>query len=193
MRSSRPLLGLAFAAAAGLAHAEPTPAPNVLAPGWTALGYAAPTPGTYELPPLGEAANGDVLDTTGRARHLYDFLGDKVVVLSFVYRSCPDINGCPLANFVLKGVERRVLEDPALRDEVRLVSMSFDPANDTPDAMRRLRRRPHAGRSRLGLPHHRIGTVAQSDLAKPTASPCAASMTRTVSRSARSPTFSASI
>ncbi len=136
MRNGPPLLVLAFAAAAGLAHAEPTPAPKVLAPGWTALGYAAPEPGTYELPTLGEAADGEVLDTAGLPRRLHDFLGDKVVVLSFVYRSCPDVNGCPLANFVLTGIERRVLEDPALRDEVRLVSMSFDPAHDPPAAMR---------------------------------------------------------
>ncbi len=136
MRSAPTLLVLAFAAGVGLAQAEPTPAPEVLAPGWTALSYAAPAPGTYELPPLGEAADGDVIDTGGRPRQLYDFLGDKVVVLSFVYRSCPDVNGCPLANFALKGIERRVLEERTLRDEVRLVSMSFDPANDTPAAMR---------------------------------------------------------
>jgi cytochrome c peroxidase len=77
-----------------------------------------------------------VLDTAGRPRHLYEFLGDKVVVLSFVYRSCPDVNGCPLANFVLRGIEQRVLEDPALRGGVRLVSVSFDPAHDPPAAMR---------------------------------------------------------
>jgi cytochrome c peroxidase len=137
MGSARLLLLVVLAAAADLAHgAELAAAPQVLAPGWTALGYPAPAPGTYELPPLGEAADGEVLDATGHPRHLYDFLGDKVVVLSFVYQSCPDVNGCPLANFVLKGIERRVLEDPALRDEVRLVSMSFDPANDTPAAMR---------------------------------------------------------
>jgi cytochrome c peroxidase len=130
-----PFLVLAFAAGVVLAQAEPTPAPKVLAPGWTALSYAAPAPGTYELPPLGRAADGDVLDTAGRPRHVYDFLGDKVVVLSFVYRSCPDVNGCPLANFVLKGIEQRVLEDPALRDGVRLVSMSFDPTHDPPAAM----------------------------------------------------------
>jgi cytochrome c peroxidase len=131
-----PLLLLVFAGGWGWTRADPTPAPKVLAPGWTALGYAAPAPGTYELPPLGEAADGDVLDTAGRARRLYDYLGDKVVVLSFVYRSCPDPNGCPLANFVLKGIEQRVLEDPALRDEVRLVSVSFDPEHDPPAAMR---------------------------------------------------------
>jgi cytochrome c peroxidase len=154
MRSAAPLrllsLLLALIAAASLARAEPDhvaypesgehkpeAATKVLAPGWAPLRYAAPTPGTYDLPALGEAADGRVLDTAGRQRRLYDFLGDKVVVLSFVYRSCPDVNGCPLANYVFTGIQRRILEDPALRDHVRLVSMSFDPAHDTPDAMRR--------------------------------------------------------
>ena len=135
-----------------------------------------------------------MLDTAGRPRRIHDFLGDKVVVLSFVYRSCPDVNGCPLANFVLTGIERRVLEDPALRDEVRLVSMSFDPAHDPPDAMRRYGATlaPEGGAD-WAFPHHRIGAGARPDPARPTASPCAESTTRTVSRSARSPTFSASI
>jgi cytochrome c peroxidase len=130
------LFVLALVAAAGLARAEPTPVPKVLAPGWAPLAYPAPAPGTYELPPLGEAADGNVLDTAGRPRHLHDLLGDKIVVLSFVYRSCPDMNGCPLANFVFRGIARRVLEDSALREQVRLVSMSFDPVHDTPAAMR---------------------------------------------------------
>jgi cytochrome c peroxidase len=136
MRAALPILVLAFAAAARPARAESALAPQVLAPGWTALGYAAPVPGTYELPPLGRAADGEVLDGRGRTRRLHDVFGDKVVVLSFVYRSCPDMNGCPLANFVLRGIEGRVLEDPALQREVRLVSMSFDPEHDSPDAMR---------------------------------------------------------
>jgi cytochrome c peroxidase len=110
---------------------------SVLAPGWAPLAYAAPTPGTYDLPPLGDAADGQVLDTAGRPRRLHDFLGDKVVVLSFIYRACPDVNGCPLANYVLSAVQRRVSGDPTLRDDVRLVSLSFDPRRDRPEAMAR--------------------------------------------------------
>ncbi len=139
MRSARRfrllLAVAALAAAPRLARAADTPAP---APGWAPLGYAAPAPGTYALPPLGEAGDGAVLDVDGRPRRLHDFLGDKLVVLSFVYRSCPDLNGCPLANHVLGSVQRRVLADPVLRDRVRLISISFDPARDRPEDMRRL-------------------------------------------------------
>ena len=118
-------------------HGERKAPSDVLAPGWRPLSYTAPTPGTYDLPPLGDAAGGQVLDGAGRAHDLHDFLGDKVVLLSFVYTSCPDVNGCPLANYVLSAVQRRVLEDDDLKDRVRLVSLSFDPTHDRPDVMRR--------------------------------------------------------
>jgi len=77
-----------------------------------------------------------VLDTSGRKRRLHEFLGDKVVVLSFVYMSCPDTNACPLATYVLTGIQRRALEQPSVGDRVRLVTLSFDPGHDTPEVMR---------------------------------------------------------
>ena len=131
------LLATLLAATCAAGAAEPPPTPAVLAPGWAPLAYPAPVPGTYELPPLGNAADGDVLDTAGQHRRVHDFLGDKVVVMGFVYRACPDVNGCPLANYVFTGIQKRVLDDPALRGAARLVSMSFDPTRDTPDILRR--------------------------------------------------------
>ena len=110
---------------------------RVLAPGWQRLEYPAPTPGTYELPPLGIAPDGDVLDDSGRARRLYDVFDDEVVILSFIYTSCPDINGCPLASHVMERIQRRLGEDAGLARRVRLVSLSFDPEHDTPEVMRR--------------------------------------------------------
>ena len=107
-----------------------------LAPGYRALAYPAPEPGTYELPPLGDAADGNVLDTDGRAHRLHELLDDKLTVLSLVYTTCPDVGGCPLATFVLGGVERRVREDETLRGDVRLISLSFDPERDQPEVMR---------------------------------------------------------
>lgn len=109
--------------------------PPPLAPGYAPLGFEAPAPGSYALPPLGAAGDGAVLDATGRSLRLHELYGNKVVVLSFIYTSCPDVNGCPLASFVLSLVQREVMTDPRLRDAVRLVSLSFDPAHDTPRRM----------------------------------------------------------
>lgn len=117
-------------------HAEPT----VLAPGYAALTFEPPAAGSYVLPPLGSAADGAVLDSSGSAHRLHDFLGDKVVLLSFIYTRCNDVNGCPLATFVLKGVQDRVRAAPDLAGRVRLLSFSFDPDYDTPAVLDRYAR-----------------------------------------------------
>jgi cytochrome c peroxidase len=113
--------------------------PQVLAPGYQALGYEAPVPGSYELPPLGAAADGVLFDSLGVSRRLHDLYRDKVVVLSFIYTACNDVNGCPLATYVLSQVQKRIARDSSLKDAVRLVSVSFDPVNDTPEVMREYR------------------------------------------------------
>jgi cytochrome c peroxidase len=105
--------------------------------GYGALGYDAPVPGTYALPPLFDAADGPVIADDGTATRLHEIFGDRVVVLSFVYSTCSDVAGCPLATAVLHRLQQRLGETPAMADRVRLVTFSFDPAHDTPEAMHR--------------------------------------------------------
>jgi cytochrome c peroxidase len=121
----------------GDAHAEPNAEPQILAPGYEPLKFTPPSPGSYALPPLGAAGDGEVLSVDGTPAALHDFLGDKVVVLSFMYASCSDVNGCPLATAVLHKLGRRVHETPEIASQLRLVSLSFDPGRDTPEVMRR--------------------------------------------------------
>ena len=135
----RSAAGIALAVGAGLAHSASSdhdhPQPEVLAPGYADLEYVPPEPGTYSLPPLGPAGDGPVLDSGGKPARVHDFLGDKIVVLSFIYTRCNDVNGCPLASHVLRGVQNRLLETQDLRESVRLVSLSFDPGHDTPEVL----------------------------------------------------------
>jgi cytochrome c peroxidase len=131
------LLFLSLADSAG-AHRDhdATPAePQILAPGYGALAFPAPAPGTYELPPLGVAGDGMLLDAEGRPARLHDLLGDRITLLSFVYTACNDVNGCPLAGYVLSRVQDRLAADPHLNGQVRLLSVSFDPGHDTPAVM----------------------------------------------------------
>jgi cytochrome oxidase Cu insertion factor (SCO1/SenC/PrrC family) len=109
--------------------------PQVLAPGYSALEFPVPAAGSYSLPSLGKAADGDLLDSSGTAATLHALYDNKTVVLSFIYTACPDVNGCPLATFVLSLVQRRLSSDEHLRAKVRLVTVSFDPANDSPAVM----------------------------------------------------------
>lgn len=129
------LLTLPAMAASQQPHHEPNEKFPVLAPGYSALEFAAPEPGTYDLPPLGDAADGKLLDSSGAAVDLHEIFDDKTIVLSFIYTTCSDVNGCPLATYVLSQVQKRLAADEWARSNVRLVSVSFDPTNDTPAVM----------------------------------------------------------
>jgi len=115
-------------------HDEKEP-PVILAPGYSDLTFDAPPAGSYELPVLGHAGGGNVLGSDGKPVDLSSLLGDKPVIMSFVYTTCDDVNGCPLATYVMGQVAKRIDRDPALNGRVRFVSLSFDPANDTPQVM----------------------------------------------------------
>jgi len=108
---------------------------QVLDPGYGSPQYEPPAPGSYQLPPLGIAADGKVLNDLGEQLALQDLLGDKLVLLGFIYTHCSDINGCPLATFVMKKVQDRLAQDAGLAPQVRLISLSFDPVQDTPAAL----------------------------------------------------------
>ena len=112
-----------------------TAAAVVLAPGYSKLDFPPPVPGTYELPSLWEAADANVLTSDGKDVRLHEMMGDMAVVMSFIYTSCSDVNGCPLATFVLSQLQQPIQADPALRNRVRLITISFDPVHDKPSVM----------------------------------------------------------
>ena len=142
MTFSRALLTLGAAAMFAVtswhaATAADPEQPVVLAPFYTKSEFEPPPPGSYALPDLGEAADGTVVDASGRVMRLHELLGDgKMVLLSFIYSTCNDINGCPLATAVMYSVQQKLRDRPELRDRFRMLSLSFDPTYDTPEVMR---------------------------------------------------------
>ncbi len=126
------LVALFLVCASSLSPADDT---QTLAPGYGALEFTAPEPGTYQLPALGNADNGKLLDTQNNAISLHSLLGDKVVLLSFIYSSCSDVNGCPLATAVLHKIKTRLTKEPELVGKLRMLTISFNPEHDTPTVM----------------------------------------------------------
>lgn len=99
-------------------------------------GFSPPRAGTYRLERIMTVPDGAVLDSDGSAHRLRDFTAGKLTVFSLVYTYCADAKGCPLAYATLHALRTMLAMDPALRGQVRFVSMSFDPAFDTPPMMR---------------------------------------------------------
>jgi cytochrome c peroxidase len=118
-----------------IASAEPAGESTESAPGYGALGYRLPEIGSYSLPPLGEAANGMVLDSQGKQQSLYDLFNDRYVLLAFIYSTCSDVNGCPLSAHVFYQIKSAMRKDTVLASRLKLISLSFDPEIDTPAVM----------------------------------------------------------
>ncbi|HVY32240.1 MAG TPA: SCO family protein [Polyangiaceae bacterium] len=97
-------------------------------------------------PPLAAAATTEVggasiydlrvplLDETGAVRPLDTFRGHPVLITMF-YGSCPV--ACPILTSDLKRLEQQIPE--AIRSDVRILMVSFDPERDTPAALTQLK------------------------------------------------------
>jgi cytochrome c peroxidase len=101
--------------------------------------FTPPAPGTYSLPPIDTVSDHQLLDSTGKPVNLFNLITGKVAVVSFIYTSCADVGGCPLAAAVLHQVDRLLSGRPELARRVVLLSLSFDPERDTPVRMAEVR------------------------------------------------------
>lgn len=95
-----------------------------------------PAPGSYTLARVMKAPDGEVLGSDGRPLRLHRVLAGRLSVLSFMYTYCRDPEGCPRAWAAMEALHAELLRDPALAARAQLVSLSFDPTNDTPQQMR---------------------------------------------------------
>lgn len=108
------------------------------------MDFVPPAAGTYALHKIMHAPAGTVLDVDGRPRPLSAYTGGRVTLVSLMYASCPDPQGCPYALLALHQIKSQLEREPGLRERVRLVSLSFDPVRDPPAVMAAMRR-THAG------------------------------------------------
>jgi protein SCO1/2 len=90
-----------------------------------------PASAGFELLRPGETVpDGSFLDQNGKKRRFGDFKGSPVV-MTFIYTRCPDATFCPLMDRHFAALQNTLKQDLVLKD-VRLVTVSFDPATDTP-------------------------------------------------------------
>ncbi len=118
----------------GPGQAGPADLPGIF-PRSAAFEYDPPLPGTYDLPVIKTAPDARLLNHLGQAVQLSSQLAGRMTLLSFVYLNCADAQGCPLAMATLWQIHDASAQRPQLRDAVQLVTISFDPARDTPEAL----------------------------------------------------------
>ena len=154
MRAARLALAAALAVAGVARGHAPDPAP--------VADFEPPAAGTYALPPIQAAPDGNVLDERGRRHALSAFTRGRITLLGLVYTRCADPDGCPVATWAFGAVRRMLREDAALEERVRFVTLSFDPGHDAPTVMRAYKRR--VGGTKPGAPWHFLTTSSRAAL-----------------------------
>lgn len=71
----------------------------------------------------------------GKTITINDFKG-KALAITFIYARCPLPDYCIKMSTAFSDVAKEIAGDAELKDKARLLSISFDPANDTPAKLR---------------------------------------------------------
>lgn len=154
--------GIAIAGSVPAARADEQ-ASAVFSPQRSALyDYEAPKAGTYSLPVIKKAADGEVLTSKGDSTRLKELIEGRITILSFIYLRCASPTACPHATSVLNQLQDVSIGQPSLKEGMQLITLSFDPENDTPEKMAAY---SNVLNSRQGAPWHFLTTRSPAVLA----------------------------
>jgi len=95
-----------------------------------------PPAASYHVPAPGDPVPDFKLrNQDGRPIHLGQFRGHALLV-TFIYTRCPSPEFCPRVTRNFAAIEKQLASNPALYAKTHLLSVSFDPAYDTPERLR---------------------------------------------------------
>lgn len=107
-----------------------TAKPDVPAP-------AAPVkPGAKYLMPGDEVPNQVFVDQDGRERDFNTIRGNRPIAITFIYTKCPIPTFCPAMDRQFAEAQA-LIKDKGLETKAALLSVSFDPKNDTPAVLKK--------------------------------------------------------
>lgn len=106
-----------------------TAKPDVPAP----AGPAKPT--VKYLMPGDEVPNQAFVDQDGRTRDFTAIRGDRAMAVTFIYTKCPIPTFCPAMDRQFADAQA-LIKDKRLEAKAGLLSVSFDPKNDTPPVLK---------------------------------------------------------
>jgi protein SCO1/2 len=90
----------------------------------------------FHVPQPGDAVpDFALLDQNGKRIHLRSFRGDALL-LTFIYTRCPFVDFCPKVSDNFAHVYAMLRDETGPQSRIRLLSVSFDPAHDTPAVLR---------------------------------------------------------
>nr|WP_157261061.1 SCO family protein [Paenibacillus wynnii] len=97
--------------------------------------------GKEKLPMIGQVQNFSLQNVDGQTVTLADTEG-KARLVYFFFTQCPDV--CPITTFTLSQTQDLLMKSGEFGKDVAFISISFDPENDTPEAIKTFADRFHA-------------------------------------------------
>jgi len=82
-----------------------------------------------------EVPNFTLRNQNNREVHIRDYRG-KALLLTFIYTRCPIPDFCALMSDNFAQIDRALGQEPALYEKTHLLSISIDPAYDTPEVLK---------------------------------------------------------
>ena len=82
-----------------------------------------------------EVPDYSLMNQDGKTIRLHDYRG-KTLLLTFIYTRCQDPNQCTLMSGNFAAIDKELQKLPELYAKTHLLSISFDPAYDTPKVLR---------------------------------------------------------
>jgi len=76
-----------------------------------------------------------LINQDGKTIRIQDYKG-KALLLTFIYTRCQDPNQCTLMSSNFAAIDQELQKQPELYGKTHLLSISFDPAYDTPKVLR---------------------------------------------------------
>ena len=76
-----------------------------------------------------------LINQDGKTIRIQDYKG-KVLLLTFIYTRCQDPNQCTLMSSNFAAIDQELQKQPEVYGKTHLLSISFDPAYDTPKVLR---------------------------------------------------------
>ncbi|GMA51214.1 SCO1 protein [Alicyclobacillus contaminans] len=97
--------------------------------------------GSSRFPVLGQAQDFTLINTAGRSVTLSTTNG-KVRLLTFIYTRCGSV--CPITTYTMAEVQRRLQASGVFPNKVEFISVTIDPAHDTPQVLAKYAAEYHA-------------------------------------------------
>ncbi len=119
---------------------------------------------TLHIPSPGdEVPDFQLINQNGRRISLHSYRGETVL-LTLIYTRCPFPDFCPRVSHEFLTINRQLQSDPARYGTTHMLSISFDPAHDTPKVLRAYGFSCAASKNPALFTHWEFSAIPQAEL-----------------------------